>query len=169
MSETTNNNKLHTFIKYLFLILSLALSVFIIVQSCLTGSESTNSSNFLVEFFKTILNTFSDNFINDDNIDRLSFFVRKMFGHYGLFLIDSIFISTYLLFAYHQSDKSKVYVLLLSLTLGFGLAILTELIQTFVPGRSGTMNDSMIDFLGYSTGVILTYFFIPKGYNHQSS
>lgn len=104
--------------------------------------------------------------VRQDLITDLSKFflkVRKSLGHFGAFLVFGICSTfTYLLYF----DKKKWFFSVpLNIAQGFGLAALTEYIQTFVPGRCGAMSDVLIDFSGFmisalvlSICIIATYF-----------
>ena len=92
--------------------------------------------------------------INDANYRSFHTFVRKFAGHFALFLITSIF--GYLFFYELIEDKKRLWlVLLLTLVSGFFLAGLSELIQVYVPGRTGAWLDVGIDYLGYVVGTII--------------
>lgn len=60
-----------------------------------------------------------------------------------------LFIS--LFSTYNWSDKRKITV---SILLGVWYAIMDEIHQLMVPGRSGALKDVYIDSLGIATGVI---------------
>ena len=97
--------------------------------------------------------------------DLVSFFymVRKGIGHFGAFLVLGILGSFGLLLMF---DKKKwIFSIPLNIILGFGIAGLTEYIQTFVPGRSGNWDDVWLDFSGFMTAasiitvmILLIYF-----------
>ncbi len=73
--------------------------------------------------------------------------VRKSLGHFGAFLVLGIFSTfTYMLYL---KKKKWLFAVPLNFIQGFGLAALTEYIQTFVPGRSGLYSDVVIDFSGF--------------------
>ena len=53
-------------------------------------------------------------------------------------------------------DKKKwLFSIPLNIALGFGVAGLTEYIQTKVPGRYGCWDDVWLDFSGYMTSTVL--------------
>lgn len=92
--------------------------------------------------------------------DLSSFFyiIRKSIGHFGAFLVLGIF-STFTFMMYFE--KRRWLAVTLNYVQGFFVAALTEFIQLFVPGRSGTLNDVMIDFTGFTTSfIIITFIFI---------
>lgn len=85
-----------------------------------------------------------------DYIQDLSKFfyqVRKGLGHFSAFLILGIFSTlTWLLFMRKWKMFLSVPINYIS---GLGIAALTELIQYYVPGRSGVFSDVMLDFEGF--------------------
>lgn len=113
----------------------------------------TKELNFVVE---------AKPFIED--LHEFYYIVRKSIGHFGAFLVLGIFGTfSFLLIL----DKKKWIVSIpLNIGLGFGVAALTEYIQTFVPGRYGCWEDIWLDFSGFMTstilltiGILLTYLF----------
>ena len=99
--------------------------------------------------------------INESNIEEFKKFMRKSAGHMGLFLIDAIFtfVAAYALLDIENNKKMKfLFILLGVLSFGFMLAGLSEIIQYYVPGRSGLWSDVGIDMIGFSIGTIVTSF-----------
>ena len=133
--------------------LAVVVNAFIIMQSCLNGIQSTESSSFAVNLFKGIINAFKTNTINETNIDEFSHVIRKLVGHFGLFVASGIF-TTWALYLWinFRSWYKHTKELVLTLAFGFFLAGLTELIQLTVPNRSGQFDDVLLDFAGYMVG-----------------
>ncbi len=101
--------------------------------------------------------TFKLTIERQDYIQDLSNFfykVRKGLGHFSAFLILGIFSSlTWLLFL----DGKKLFLSIpLNYISGFLIAALTEIIQLYVPGRHGCMDDVMLDFDGFLIGSSIT-------------
>ena len=145
--------------RYILPIIIITLTVlingYIIMHSCFNASLSSSSSGRLVNFLKVIINAFHANTINENNIGAFTHVIRKLVGHFGLFVISGFFTSFSFSFINRKVPFLKdVYYYLLTLTSGFFLASLTEFIQRFVPGRSGEFTDAMIDFSGYIVGTI---------------
>ncbi len=91
-------------------------------------------------------------------VKDLSYFlhkIRKGLGHFGAFLVFGIFSTlTFMLFFRYKKWAFSVPVCFIQ---GFGIAALTEYIQTFVPGRCGLFSDVIIDFTGFCfSAIILT-------------
>lgn len=79
--------------------------------------------------------------------------VRKAVGHYGAFLVLGIFSTlTYLLYF---SKKHWLWSVPLNFAQGFGLAVLTEYIQLYVPGRHGCWSDILLDTSGFMLSALL--------------
>lgn len=88
-----------------------------------------------------------------DIIDA-NFSIRKVVGHAMLFAVAQVF--TFLaLYTFLYEKKLWIHISL-SLTIGLMFAALSETIEKFIPQRSGTFKDVMIDFAGVVVGAILT-------------
>ena len=83
-------NKKHLIFTIIITTLAISLNIFIIIQSCLNGAESSSSSGFVVTLLKNIINTFVKDAINESNIDTFSGVIRKLIGHFGLFLLSGV-------------------------------------------------------------------------------
>lgn len=127
----------------------MAINVFIIVNSCLPGQQSTNASNFIVEPVKNIINSIKADTINETNIQQFSSVIRKLVGHFSLFVLSGVFTTLTIKFFYYDENEKLWQLCFISCIFGIFLASLTEIIQTFVPGRSGEFGDVLIDFSGY--------------------
>ena len=156
-------NKKHFIFTIVVVTLAVAINVFIIVHSCLNGKLSTNESGKIVALLKTIINAFGKDAINEGNIDTFTHVVRKLVGHFGLFVFSGAFSTwAFHLSSYYLNKYKWWYGLIFTLFFGLFLASLTELIQTFVPGRSGQITDVLIDYSGYilGTGIVVLISFI---------
>ena len=155
----------------IFSVIALAINVFIIVHSCLDATTSTEASHGVVEITEEVINTVAPGTITIDNHDSFVSFVRKAFGHFGLFLISGFFTSLALFLIINPFNDKKYYrIILIALSSGLLLALLTETIQLYVPGRSGELTDVLIDFGGYLLGfsvIFLILFFIIRHINKQ--
>lgn len=87
--------------------------------------------------------------------DDFAKWIRKRIGHLGLFLVTAVFGFLFF-YEFLRMKKKILWGSLMSFGTGCFLAGLTELIQKFVPGRSGLIEDIGIDILGYAIGTILT-------------
>ena len=155
-------------------VLAVAINAYIIFHACLDAAQSTQQSNGVVEVAEDTINTISPGTITPENHDSFATFIRKAFGHFGLFAISGLLSSLAIYFAFNPLKWSKYYLLVI-MSLGFGLlvGITTELIQLNVPGRSGEFLDVLIDFSGYLLGfliILLILFLIIRNNNkrHQA-
>lgn len=92
--------------------------------------------------------------INDNNFTDFQAFVRKTIGHYLLFFMNGFFgFWTFYLFL--DEKRRLLMTNIYSLAVGLFSAMLSEIIQYFVPERSGNFLDVLIDFSGYLTATLL--------------
>ena len=87
------------------------------------------------------------------DIPNFLYQVRKGIGHFGAFLVFGIF-STLTFFLWFK-PKRWFFTVPLNFIQGFGLAALTEYIQTFVPKRYGCWADVKLDYSGFLCSAIL--------------
>lgn len=124
----------------IFLIILIVLWTWLIFSfSSQDGGESSGLSRKVVEFFVK----------DPDLVNKIEPYARKVahFSEYGLGGI--LFIS--LFSTYNWTDRRKITT---SILLGVWYAIMDELYQLMIPGRSGALKDVYIDSLGIATGVI---------------
>ena len=144
--------------RWVILAVAIAINVFIIVNACITGSVSAQESGNVSRFIASIINTFVPNAINDGNFDQFTSVIRKLVGHFGLFAVDGVFSTlAFHLFLKETKFNNPYWTLGGSLTFGFIVAGVSEIIQIFTPDRYGTWADIGIDFGGYCLGFALTF------------
>ena len=153
-------------------VLALAINVFIIVHSCLDGTTSGNASKGVVDVSENVVNTIAPGTVTPSNHEDFATFIRKAFGHFGLFMISGLSSSLTAFLWLNPLNWSKYWHQIL-IALGFGLfmGILTEAIQLNVDGRSGQFTDVLIDFSGYILGfgiILLILFLIIRKKNKKS-
>lgn len=165
------DNKRHLIATIVLTSFTILFNIFIITQSCLNGNQSTVSSGFVVELIKSFINAFSKDVINESNIDILTSITRKAVGHFGLFMISGILTSWSIHLLSKYIKKYQLWFgISFSLFFGLFLAGLTELIQRFVPGRSGEFTDVLIDYGGYLLGasiIIVIVLIMIKNHNKE--
>ena len=134
----------------IFLILAIAMNIFVIVESCLPGAESKMQSDWLSVLIANIFNlSVTDDFV---------YYTRKFIGHFSFFLIDGVITSLSIKFTLQFKNKYKhKWLIIYSLPFGLFLAFLTELIQNATPGRYFTIADVGIDFAGYLIGFLIIF------------
>lgn len=138
------------------IILAVAINAYIIMHSCLDAVTSTQQSQGVVEVSEEVVNTISPGTVTPENHDSFATFIRKAFGHFGLFVISGLLssLATYLLINPFKWSKHYLTVII-GLAFGLIIAIITEIIQLNVPGRSGEFTDVLIDFSGYLLGALI--------------
>ena len=155
----------------ILVVLAIAINAYIIMHSCLDAAKSSEASSGVVQVSEDVVNTVSPGTITPENHDSFANFIRKAFGHFGLFVISGLLTSLAIYFAFNPFKWSK-YWLLIVIAVAFGLTmgITTELIQLNVPGRSGEFKDVLIDFSGYLFGfliILLILFLIIRKQNKK--
>ena len=140
----------------LSIILALAINGYIIMHSCLDAIESTKASQGVVEVAEEVVNTIRPETITPENHDSFATFIRKAFGHFGLFAVSGVLSSLAFYLSLSPYSWCKHFMnAMFSLVFGLFIGILTEMIQLSVPGRSGEAVDVLIDFSGYLLGTLL--------------
>ena len=152
--------------------LAVFFNAFIIMQSCLDGLKSSASSGLVVNLLKAIINGIHKDAINEANIDTFTYVIRKLIGHFGFFHISGVLTSLSIHMVSKYLKQYRYYMgIIFSLSLGLFLAGLTELIQIFIPDRSGEVVDVLIDFGGYAlgTGILILILFLIIRHQKQKS
>jgi uncharacterized protein YjdB len=97
--------------------------------------------------------------IDGENYVDFASFIRKSIGHFLLFGVSAIFTTWAFYFILNKVIKKKWFIVLVSGLFGVTVASVTELIQLFIPLRSGTWIDVGINILGYAVFLALTILF----------
>lgn len=139
---------------YVFLVLSIATNVLIIVESSIGGGGSAAQSFSFSEWFIKLLESIGIS-ITDKEAFHAVF--RKLVGHFLLFGFSGAFTMLSLIMNDFLTNKFTWKINLFCLALGLTVAIISELIQAFVPGRAGTFTDVFIDLAGYISFAGITY------------
>ena len=142
---------------YIFASIALAINILIIVESCIGGNDSASQSFSFSEAFINFIESIdpSTTLITDREAFHAVF--RKVVGHFLLFGGSGLFTTLSLMMFDRFYDKFKWKILLFSLGFGLTVALVSELIQYFVPGRCGVFTDVFIDFAGYLLFATLSY------------
>ena len=149
-------SKLYWFITIVVIILAIAINGYIIMHSCLDAAESTKASQGVVEVAEDVVNTVRPETITPENHDSFASFIRKAFGHFGLFVVSGLLTPLAFYLSLSPFSWAKHYInVMFSLAVGLFMGILTESIQLSVPGRSGEIKDVLIDFSGYLLGTLI--------------
>ena len=144
-----------------FTILSVAVNALIIVESFITGEGSSAQSIGFTKMIGDIIKViFPNSYIAMDE-EYLHGFIRKLFGHFLLFGVSGTLTTMALLANIMTITKKKMFVYGgISIGFGFLLALLSEFIQSFTPGRAGMFTDVLIDFSGYLLFAVFVFFLL---------
>ena len=142
-------------------VLAVLINGYIIMHSCLDAMKSTEASTGVVQVAEDVVNTVSPGTVTPENHDSFASFIRKAFGHFGLFVISGLLSSlAFYLWLKPLSWSKHYWIASIGLAFGLSMGILTELIQLNVPGRSGEFTDVLIDFSGYLLGALIISFIL---------
>jgi VanZ family protein len=130
----------------------------------MNGNQSSMESGRVTNIIKNVINFFIHDAINDRNYGTFHGVIRKLVGHFGLFLIDGLIVS----WDIHYLLKTKWWIkIIVSLSFGLFVACLTEGIQLLVPGRAGSGIDILIDYSGYLIGSGIIFLIFLSIYRHK--
>ena len=145
------------------------------MHSCLDAKESTKAAAGVVEVTEEVVNTVSPGTITAENHDSFVTFVRKAFGHFGLFAVSGLIspLAIYLLIGLFRGSK-YYQMIIIALEFGLLMGLLTETIQLSVGGRSGELTDVLIDYGGYIIGFLIVFLILfliihKKHKKHQTA
>ncbi len=153
-------NKKKTFIEILFLIIYASLLIFFIYECMKDASESTKSSNFVVEIIANIFSFFKGS--KYEISDNFSLIIRKLIGHFGYFFILGIFSIIYHLLLNGFNKKASIAI---HFIIGIGFAAISEFfLEGNTKGRSASFYDVLIDSGGFllSSLIILLIYYLRK-------
>ena len=145
-------------LKWVIMAIAIVINIFIIINAFINGEVSAKESNTIAHTAADVINTIKPETITPKNFDKFAFDLRKLVGHYGLFLASGGF-STWALYLFVKETKVGYFLWQLLMTSGFGilLALVSEFAQIFVEGRTGAWADVGIDVGGYFSGVFLVF------------
>ena len=153
---------------YIFTSIAFAINVLIIVESCIGGEGSASQSISLSESIAHMIESMFPN----ANIDHAAFHsaIRKIVGHFLLFGLSGIFTCLAVMMNEFLMEKFKWKNIIFIAAFGLLIAVISELIQYFTPGRYGALTDILIDYSGYVLFGGLTYlitFFILRKHKKE--
>ena len=160
--------KLYNTIKWISILLFVALTIVLLYESCLpakvSGEHSGAVGGAVLDVTEKIEGAVGGS--NDTesgkptlseqikaNFGEFSRYIRKGIGHFGAFLILALCGTL----AFMLSDIKRFPAVLLTLIYGLFVAVLTESLQLITPGRAGSIDDVLLDFFGYAVGAILVF------------
>lgn len=132
------------------MLIPISVWIFLIYFNSLQNADlSGANSGWVLDF---VLNLFSKFSIILDPINT-HYFIRKSAHVTEFFILASLFT-----IYFKNYNLSKMYKLIYSLSLPLIVAIIDEVIQTYVPGRAGLFSDVIIDSIGIILGYLTTIF-----------
>ncbi len=146
------NSKFHLFLFVCFTVLYFFLIGTIFYLSAQNGTNSSASSGIVGEIIANFLNIFGANIDSSDPTFKKM--IRKLVGHFGLFLITSL-NSILMIVTYKKDYKGKYFLLISSSVIGILVAFLSEYVQSFADNRGPSLNDALIDMGGYFIPVLV--------------
>lgn len=156
--------------KKIFIILCIFWMGFIAYNTSQTGESSNNTSVFITEGIinktqSVINNNVNNNVNNSDSlaiirndsefIIKLNKYIRK-FAHGFEFLVLALLIFSALKSFNIKNRDCIIYTLFIVLL----YAVIDEYRQLYIPGRTSSVRDVVIDFIGGIVGVIILQFII---------
>jgi len=142
----------------IFLVLSVVLNAFIVINAFIPGDESANTSFWVADVLAKIINFFKAESINGGNMENFAYIIRKLIGHFSLFLVDGVFVGLTFYFSLTLQKKPNFWITTLFILLtGLLVASLSEAIQIGIPGRVGSITDILIDMAGYLLATVTVF------------
>lgn len=145
---------------YIFFALAIGWTIFLLINAGMDGKSSSTASGNVALIVENGINTFVPNTINDSNRDNFKFITRKVIGHFLSFTLLAMLISIGFkcLIEGYNIKKNKLYIsIIISLSYGLLIAVITELMQLTTTGRSGQITDVLIDYGGYLLGCLIMF------------
>jgi len=137
----------------IYITITLAIMVFIFIQSALTADISSRESSLIVDILAKYFKA---------NPDLITTIVRKC-AHF----LEYLCLGASLFLTVREISGKPVlhrpgFSVLIPWIIGTLYAVTDEIHQHFVPGRSCEARDMLIDSCGILTGVIVVFLFIKK-------
>ncbi len=152
---------------YIFLVLSFAINIFIIVEGATAGDRSASQSFSFTQMFIDFVKTFAPDSPIVTDPETTHAVIRKLVGHFGLFGVSGIITTVDFLLINDALKKRKAEIIVASSFVGLYIAFISELAQLFTPGRYFTFTDVLIDFSGYLLFGGITFIIFYLVYRHR--
>lgn len=152
---------------YIFLFLSIATFTFILVQSGLSGEDSSGQSGWVSELFINFVKWINPNSCIVTKPEVTHAVIRKLIGHFSLFGVGGVFTVLTFMFLKDGYKSRWVLKLILMFSIGLAFAFVSELIQLVTPNRAFAFTDVLIDLAGYVFFGGITYLICFLVYRHK--
>ncbi len=149
-----------TIAKYFSLALSLAMVVFLCVESLMPASRSSLHSQTVGGTVDDLFSALSPNAKPlSSRVNNWHWLIRKLFGHFGAFLLLGALTGITAILFDRESKRRRILTFALLTAFGVLFAGITEILQLdiFTSGRSCSFKDVLIDSCGYLPTFLLTY------------
>lgn len=159
--------KVKNILMIIFGVIAIAINVFIIVQACEGVEKSSQTSmNFSEAVIKFIEGINPSSHIGDDP-DKVHAVIRKLFGHFLLFGTSGLFTALTIILIDDAMLSHKIEIILAGVGVGLSIALFSEFMQLFAPGRYGLFTDVLIDFAGFAIFFAITFIVVYLIYNKR--
>lgn len=152
---------------YIFFVLAIAINVFIIVEGAIDSGGSSSQSLGVTQFVIDVIKSIAPNSRVATDPDYAHHLVRKLIGHFGLFGVSGIITTTMFCLIKDVLADKKLKIVLIDAGTGFLVAILSEVMQLFAPGRAFAVTDILIDLFGYVLFGWITFMIFFLVYRHK--
>jgi len=130
----------------------------ILFFSSQSSDISKKQSGYFVTFAQNIIQVIESRLnLKPINPEQLTHFIRKTAHVFNYF-----FLTLLLVFAWMETYRKKEQIKTFSWMISTIFSVIDEILQTFVPGRSGMFWDILIDQFGILLALIATVLFLSK-------
>lgn len=143
------------YIKYLFLVLYIFITIIVFYKAFENAEQSTESSDKVTDTIVGAIDQITpgeESITNKVDIEDIKVWVRKGIGHFGVFALLGIFTTL----TYYFFIKKQYLSIIITILSGLLTAILSECIQLFSEGRVGSFADVILDFGGFIITFLIT-------------
>lgn len=143
------------YLKYLFLVLYIFITIIVFYKAFENAEQSTESSDKVTDTIVGAIDQITpgeESITNKVDIEDIKVWVRKGIGHFGVFALLGIFTTL----TYYFFIKKQYLSIIITILSGLLTAILSECIQLFSEGRVGSFADVILDFGGFIITFLIT-------------
>lgn len=143
------------YLKYLFLVLYIFITIIVFYKAFENAEQSTESSDKVTDTIVGAIDQITpgeESITNKVDIEDIKVWVRKGIGHFGVFALLGLFTTL----TYYFFIKKQYLSIIITILSGLLTAILSECIQLFSEGRVGSFADVILDFGGFIITFLIT-------------
>lgn len=150
------------YLKYILLIIVLLLDGYLIYHATLNGETSSKKSEEVTDLVVGVVDKVDNPNSNQESItqrigyQKLGLLVRKLCGHFGAFMIIA-FLCFWMVALFTTNNYLR---LIFTFVNGLLIAIITEVIQSFISGRYGSVKDVLIDMSGCLLAMLISFILV---------